>query len=91
MSGAAGGLFDPARVVILILLLTAAEAAALAWLWRRRGRGVPPGKLIPNLLAGTSLLLAAYAALVGAASYWVLAALLAAGLCHLADLRARWR
>lgn len=91
MSGPADGLLDPARIVALILILTAAEAAVLAWLWRRRGRGVPPAALIPNLLAGASLLLAAYAALTGAGDLWVLAALLAAGLCHLADLRARWR
>lgn len=84
-------LFASGRIVDAILLLTALEAAGLLWLHHRAGAGVAPADLLPNLLAGASLLLALRAGLAGAWFGWVAAALLAALVFHLADLRRRWR
>jgi hypothetical protein len=84
-------LFLTPHLVDLILTFTAVEAAALA-LWHRwTGRGLSPAAIGLMLLPGICLMLALRAALVGSAWPWVPAALAAALVAHLADLRNRWR
>jgi hypothetical protein len=84
-------LFASGRVVDLILLLLLAEGL-LVTLWHSRtGRGIAPATLWGFLLSGGLLLLALRAALTGAGWPWVGAALAAAGVVHLFDLRSRWR
>lgn len=91
LSDRVGALFAGGRIVDLILLLVVAEALALVVLHRVTRRGVAPGKLLANLLAGGFLLLAVRSGLVGAGwpvmAGWLGLSLLA----HLADLRARWQ
>ena len=84
-------LFASERIVDIILAATIVEAAVLVVAQRRTGRGIAPDVLLPNLLAGACLLLALRLSLGGAAWPWLALCLLAALLCHLADLRARWQ
>jgi hypothetical protein len=84
-------LFAGGRVVDAILAIVVLEAVALTLYWRRTGRGIPPGRLLPFLLAGAALLLALRGALTGAGPAWMGFWLLVAGLAHLWDLRGRWR
>lgn len=79
------------RVLDLILLGMALEGAALTLLFGRRGQGVPPGALWPNLLSGMCLLLAMRAGLAGAWWGWVSLPLLGALAGHVVDLRQRWQ
>ena len=74
------------RLVDLVLLVTAAEAIFLIAYRRRSARSVA---LL--LLPGVFLMLACRAALDGAAWPGVPAALAAAGIAHVFDLRQRWR
>lgn len=70
-------------------LVLAVSLIELLWFMTRRPAG-PPG-LVPNLLAGVSLVLALRLGLGGAGVLWVAACLAAAGVSHVFDLRARWR
>lgn len=79
-----------APLVDLVIALTVLEGVALTVFHHRTGRGVAPGALLPNLLAGLLLTVALRAALGGAAWPWIAACLAAAGLAHAADLRRRW-
>ena len=74
----------------LILLGMALEGASLTLLFRKRGQGVPPGALWPNLLSGMCLLLAMRAGWAGAWWGWVSLPLLGALAFHAADLRRLW-
>jgi hypothetical protein len=78
-------------LIDLVLLFTVVEALALTLLRRRAGRGLSAKALVLLLLPGIFLLLALRAALAGAAWPWVPAALLAALIAHLMDLRHRWQ
>lgn len=71
------------EVVLAICLIE------LLWFLTRRPAGLPG--LVPNLLAGVSLVLALRLGLGGAGVLWVAACLAAAGVSHVFDLRARWR
>jgi hypothetical protein len=87
---------DPAwlaspRLIDAILAFTLVEVAVLALWHHRTGRGLSGRRLLRMLLPGFCLLLALREALAGDALPWVPAALAAALVCHLADLRARWR
>ena len=84
-------LFASGHVADLVLALTALEGAALVAYYRRTGRGVAPGDLVRNLLAGAFLVLALRCALVGAWWGWTAPCLALALLAHLADLRRRWK
>lgn len=86
----------------LVLGFTVLEAAILIlWRWRRPLGGqtirrlprspLRPSGIVVMLLPGISLMLALRAALGGAAWPWVPAALAAALVAHLADVRERWR
>ena len=91
IGGLADALVAEGRIADLILLVLLIEGGVLVYLWRNRGQGVPPGRLIPALLAGAALVLALRAALSGADPIWVLVFAAAGGVAHLMDIRARWR
>jgi hypothetical protein len=97
------GLLTSPALIDLILIFTMIEAVVLI-LWRRRasaisrcerpaiGGGTAGSAAVGlMLLPGVCLLLAVRAALAGAAWPWVPAALTAALVAHLLDLRSRWR
>ncbi len=83
-------LISPA-LIDFVLVFTIVEALALTLARRRTGRGLSAAGLGLLLLPGIFLLLALRAALAGGAWPWVPAALLAALIAHLMDLRQRWR
>ncbi len=74
------------RLVEVVLL-----ASLIELLWLLTHISAAPRGLLPNLLAGLSLALALRLGLGGAGVAWVGACLVSAGVCHLFDLRARWR
>jgi len=83
--------FASGHIVDFILLLMVAEGVLL-WVWHRRtSTGIAPAGLVITLASGMSLLLALRAGLMGLSWHWIALALTAALLCHLADLRLRWR
>jgi hypothetical protein len=84
-------LFASGRLIDLILGLVLIEAVVLTGFHRFTGKGVSPRDLVGLLLAGSFLLLAVRAALVGAAWVWVGLWLTLALFAHLADLTMRWR
>ena len=79
------------RVIDLILLAVVAEGVGLVLLYRLTGRGIAPGVLLPNLLAGGFLFLALRLVLVDAALQWVALSLLMALCAHLGELALRWQ
>ena len=79
------------RWVDLVIAFTLLEALALALYFRATGRGVAPSQFAWNLASGLCLMLALRSVLAGAGAAWVGLALLAAGLCHAADLWRRWQ
>ena len=81
---ASGRLFS--WIVAAMLL----EGACLTILFRWRGWGAAPASLLPNLASGASLVLAMRLALGGVWWGYVSAAMLAALLFHLTDLRRIW-
>ncbi|MGH6623380.1 MAG: hypothetical protein ACREBN_05380 [Burkholderiaceae bacterium] len=83
-------LITSGRVVDFILVVVAIEFIVLALHHRRTGRGVAPGAILPNLLAGTFLLLALRTASGSGHAAWVALFLLLALVSHLADLKRRW-
>lgn len=84
--------FEPSELLLLLVDLVLAvsliELLCVISLQRRRPL---VASLLPNLLAGMSLALALRLGLSGAGLLWVAPCLLAAGLAHLLDLKARWR
>jgi hypothetical protein len=60
-------------------------------LWQMRRCPLPPLATLLILAPGTSLLLAARAALAGASWVWVSSLFLVALILHLVDLRQRWQ
>ena len=84
-------LFASGRVVDLIVAGMVLEGVGLVAYHRATGRGIAPGRVLPNLVSGGFLLLAVRAALGGAWWGWVSLCLLAALIGHLEDLRRAWR
>lgn len=78
------------RIVDVMLAVLVAEVIWLSLRYHRTGRGLPPSLLVTNAGAGGSLMLALKAVLTGAAWPWIVAALLASLVFHVADLRHRW-
>jgi hypothetical protein len=77
-------------LVDLIIGFTVLEIVGL-WLFHRlTGRGLDAPRLLPNLMAGLSLMLAVRAAMAQAAWPWIVIPMAASGLFHVADLRQRW-
>jgi hypothetical protein len=83
--------FDLATLVDAILAITLIEGIVLLVYAMRTGRGIGAADLLPNLLAGLCLIMALRLATSGAAWYAVGPCMLAALVCHLVDLRRRWR
>lgn len=79
------------RIIDLVLAVMLAEAVVLGAYAARTGQGIAWPDIAINLVAGASLMLAVRAALVGAASHWLVGCLLASLLAHGLDLRRRWR
>jgi hypothetical protein len=78
------------RAVDFILALVAIEGCGIL-AWRAlTGRGPPAAIILPNLLAGTSLLFALRLALTGATPGAIAVCLAAAFAAHGADLAGRW-
>ncbi len=78
------------HLIDFVIAVTLLEMLALTLYHRFTGRGLALVDLVPALGAGLALMLAVRAALSEAAWVWVAAALLVAGLAHLADMRRRW-
>lgn len=79
------------RLIDIVIAVTLLEGLLLVALHRRTGRGVAPRDFALNLASGLALMLALRAGLSSAGWGWVAGGLLASGLLHAADLRARWR
>jgi hypothetical protein len=90
VDGLLPGLPPMTRLIDLVIALTVLEGLALAAYHWRTGRGMAPRHFVPNIAAGLALMLALRAGLAAAGWGWVAAGLMAAGLLHAADLRARW-
>jgi tellurite resistance protein TehA-like permease len=82
--------FGGVRAIEMVLALIALEAIVLIALWRLRICPLTPRATVLILAPGTSLLLAAHAALVGASWMWVSTLFFVALVIHLVDLRQRW-
>ena len=78
------------RIIDLILTLMVFEVGILALHHVKTGRGIAPIDLLPNQLAGFSLMLAARCALIGGWWGWTAGSLILALLAHAADLHCRW-
>ncbi|MEL6750761.1 MAG: hypothetical protein AAFO70_01625 [Pseudomonadota bacterium] len=78
-------------VALLVLGVLLVEAVVLLILWRTRGQGLRPGEIATFLGAGAAFAICLYAALADLGPMWVAAPLIVAFLCHVADLRHRWR
>ena len=79
------------HVVDLILAIVAVEAVSITAFWHKTGRGLAPMQLLPNLLAGTALLVALRLAISGFSWPFYAACLALAGIANVIDLRQRWR
>ena len=84
-------LFASGRIVDIILVLMAIEAFALIAYHRSSGHGIKTRHVLSNLVAGMALFAALRLALTAAPWPWIGAALAAALVAHVADLRSRWR
>ena len=84
-------LISSGRIVDLMLLVVVIEVIALILYWRFTGKGVQPLRLIMNVGAGGSLMLALRASLVGASTLVLAACLLASLGFHVADVALRWQ
>ena len=82
--------FSSGRSIDLVLILIGLEAIGLMVLWRMRRCPLPPLSTLLILAPGTCLLLAARAAITGAAWGTVSFFFLVALVIHLVDLRQRW-
>ncbi|WP_295454986.1 hypothetical protein [uncultured Thiodictyon sp.] len=83
--------FSSGHSIDLVLFLIGLEAIGLMVLWRMGRCPVPPLATLLILAPGSCLLVAARAALTGAAWGWVSFFLLVALAIHLVDLRQRWQ
>ncbi len=83
--------FASGHAIDLVLALVGAEIILL-FIWRRWGRNGPdPIGLLPNILAGASLMLALRFALTSAWWGWIALCLILSLLAHLFDLKNHWR
>ena len=82
--------FAGGRAIMLVMSLIVVEAIVLMALWWMRLCPLQPRATLLILAPGTSLLLAALAALSGASWMLVSSLFLVALIIHLIDLRQRW-
>ena len=83
--------FSAARMVALALGVLIVELIAVSVLHQRTGRGISFADMVGSVFAGIFLLLALLAALTSGNWYLIVAALSAAFLSHVVDLKRRWR
>ena len=83
--------FAGGRAIMVVLSLIIVEAVLLMVLWRMRLCPLSPSATLLILAPGTSLLLAALAALSGASWMGVSSLFFVALIIHLIDLRQRWQ
>lgn len=82
--------FSLASLIDVAIAVTLVEMVALALHHRLTGRGVSPGEVGLNMLAGLCLMLALRSLAHDAGPAWVASFLAAAGIAHATDLRQRW-
>lgn len=73
----------------IVVVLIGLEALWFVWRWRRQRSGLPPGKILWNLLSGAALMMAVAAALENLPRSVVAICLSVSLVAHLLDLRAR--
>ena len=78
-------------MALAIVALLVVEGISLLVLWRVRRTGLPPAQTLAFLGAGAAFGFALAVALADGPPILLALALGAAFLCHLADLRLRWR
>lgn len=83
--------FASGRVIDLVLLLVLLEIAALPWLLKHLGSPLGITQLLPNIVAGMTLMLAIRVSLTGGNWHWVALCMLGALGAHLLDLGLRLR
>ncbi len=83
--------FAGGRAIMVVLSLIVVEAIVLMVLWRMRICPLPPRATLLILAPGTSLLMAALAALSGSSWMLVSSLFFVALIIHLIDLRQRWQ
>ena len=81
---------DSGILLDVVIAVALVETIALFVLHARTGRGLGPGRLLPNLAAGLFLMLGARAAVAGAAWPWLAFCVVAAGVAHIVDMVQRW-
>ena len=79
-----------AQWVDAVIAVSLLEAAALFGWHHLTGAGVAPREWLANLMSGLCLMLALHGAVRERGPLWIAAFLMAAGICHAADLRRRW-
>jgi hypothetical protein len=79
------------RFVDAILVLMVVECVGLIAYRRVTGRGIEPGAVIANLIAGGALLVALRAMLTGWGLPVIGLCMAVSGAAHVADLQRRWR
>lgn len=78
------------RIVALALGVLVIELVAISVLFQRTGRGISFADMVGSVFAGIFLMLALLAALTSGNWYLIVAALSAAFLAHVVDLKRRW-
>ena len=73
-----------------IVALIVIEACILVWRHRTTGIGAPPSVVLPNLLAGATLMLGIQLAIWDQVYPGVFICLTVAGLCHSLEYRNHW-
>lgn len=79
------------RIILVMLVFVVIEFVVLTLIWKTRGIGIAPFPLFVNLAAGSCLMLALRAVLVGSSVKTVTAWLVLSLVAHLSDLIVRWR
>ena len=74
-----------------IVALIVIEACILVWRHRTTGIGAPPSVVLPNLLAGATLMLGMQLAIWDQVYPGVFICLTVAGLCHSLEYRNHWK
>jgi hypothetical protein len=78
------------RIVALALGVLVIELVTISVLFQRTGRGISFADMVGSVFAGIFLMLALLAALTSGNWYLIVAALSAAFLAHVVDLKRRW-
>ena len=82
--------YTSGTIIDLVLFVVAIEFLVLTLVHHRTGSGIAPQDAAINLLSAIFLLLALRSVLMGASWWWMAAFLAASFPAHLLDLRRRW-